>query len=237
MGIIALRSTWNAFSSPMAFHVEPPGAFHVEQSAAAEIDSRLSLHGFDPGKSGAQLLRLCEALALWSRQSNLTGQRGFAAIISGICADAIALAAALPDTSGIVDLGAGAGFPGIPLAILKPASHVILVESRERRHHFQRAALRELALPNAEPLLGRAETLDPRPQPLAIAQAIAEPAQALRWLLPWTLPGGMLCLPQAVSATPDRWRLPEGAHLEEIRRYRVLPEGRERLLWIGRRRD
>src|SRR5262245_52802423 len=180
-------------------------SFHVERSAEHEIRIRLEAHGFDPAPSAGTLARLCALLEEWNRHSNLSGQRSAREIAAGICADAIALAAVLPKAPGIADLGSGAGFPGIPLAILNSATTVVLVEARERRHHFQRAAQRDLDLPNLVPLLGRAEELPPRPQPLALAQAIAEPAQAIRWLLPWAQPDGQLCLPLAVSARPGSW--------------------------------
>ena len=62
---------------------------------------------------------------------------------------------------------------GLPLAILHPRRRVTLVESRERRHHFQRAAVRELGLGNVEPQLGRAESLEARPHDAVVAQAMA----------------------------------------------------------------
>jgi 16S rRNA (guanine527-N7)-methyltransferase len=207
----------------------------VEHDPAENIRARLEAHGFDPQLFLEPLVRLCELLAVWNRQSNLTGQRTPAEMASGICADAIALASVLPDATGIADLGSGAGFPGIPLAILRPKTGVLLVEARERRHHFQRAAQRQLGLRNVSPLLGRAEQLEPQPRPLALAQAMAEPVAVLGWLVPWTQSGGRLCLPLSSSADPEHWRLPAGVVFEALRPYAVLPEGRERLLWIGRK--
>jgi 16S rRNA (guanine527-N7)-methyltransferase len=55
----------------------------------------------------------------------------------------------------IVDVGSGAGFPGIPVAIYRPACSVDLVESHQRKSVFLREATREL--PNVRVLAGRAE--------------------------------------------------------------------------------
>ena len=85
----------------------------------------------------------------------------------------------------MVDLGSGAGFPGLPIALLHPERTVTLVESRERRHHFQRAAVRELGIANAVLRLGRAEVLFPEPSSLVMAQAMASPQQVVAWMLPW----------------------------------------------------
>lgn len=212
------------------------GVFHVERDPAEEIRIRLAAHGFHPAQFADPLLQLCELLAVWNLQSNLAGHKSISEIVSGVCADAIALARVLPVAAGVADLGSGAGFPGIPLAILRPTATVVLVEARERRHHFQKAAQRQLGLANLLPVLGRAELLPAHPQPIATAQAMAEPAQVVQWLAPWTQPGGLLCVPLSVAAQPKDWALPDGVAPLEVRRYSVLPEGRERLLWIGRKR-
>jgi len=57
----------------------------------------------------------------------------------------------------IADLGAGAGFPGLPLAIARPAAGVMLVESNTRKCEFLRAAIRGLGLRNVEVVRERAE--------------------------------------------------------------------------------
>jgi 16S rRNA (guanine527-N7)-methyltransferase len=57
----------------------------------------------------------------------------------------------------IADLGAGAGFPGLPLAVALPASRVVLVESNTRKCDFLRSAIRRLSLENVEVQRARAE--------------------------------------------------------------------------------
>ena len=106
------------------------------------------------------------------------------------------------------------------------------MESRERRHHFQRAAIRRLELENAEPLLGRAESLEPFPSDVALAQAVATPSQAAELLVDWTRPGGLLLFPGSIPPAPA----PEHPQIEvqECRTYRV-PGGPERSLWIAER--
>lgn len=147
--------------------------------------------------------------------------------------DAAALAQHLPAVPSLVDLGSGAGFPGLPIAVLRSECSVLLVEAREKRHHFQRAAVRELRLANAQTLLGRAEQLEPRPRAVVIAQAIAEPSLALRWMLPWAEVGGWLALPggeEPPEIAPD-----PSIALERVARYRVPGGGPARTLWLGRR--
>lgn len=108
---------------------------------------------------------------------------------------------------------------------------MLLVESRERRHHFQRAAIRALELENATALRGRMEALDPEPAQVAIAQAVAPPAEVLALMIPWVSPSGLVVIPG--SETPPRPDPHPDVRPVEIRRYRVPSSGIQRTLWIG----
>ncbi len=179
------------------------------------------------------LLEFSILLAAWSERMNLTGHRGLEAILERLVLEAAALDAALPEAESLADLGSGAGIPGLPIAILRPACRVTLVEARKRRHHFQRAAIRHLKLENVEPRLGRAEDLEPETHAAVVAQAMAPPFQALEWMLPWARSGGILAIPG--SAAPPL--VPEHPDVipETVLAYRS-PAGPDRTLWIGRRR-
>lgn len=206
--------------------------------SAVSVRQRLAegLAGLQLEATGEQidaLARLAEMVASWGRRMNLSGHRGAERVAQHLVLDAAALLARAPDFESLADLGSGAGFPGLPVAILRPQVRVTLVESRQRRHHFQRAARRELGLTNAEPLLGRAEELEPRPHAAAVAQAMARPSRVLAWMLPWVQPGGWLLLP-AGAASPA-FAVPPQCRFQALRRYEVPGTGVERSLWIGRR--
>ena len=64
-----------------------------------------------------------------------------------------------PAIRSIADIGSGAGFPGIPVKIVRPDIEVVLVESRQRRVSFLSAVVRELGLSGVRVLGGRAEHL------------------------------------------------------------------------------
>jgi 16S rRNA (guanine527-N7)-methyltransferase len=183
----------------------------------------------------APLVSLADLLASWAARMNLTGHRTPDAIARRLILDALALSAALPvpEPTSIADLGSGAGFPGLPLAIRWPRCRVTLVEARERRHHFQRAAVRTLGLVNAEPRRGRIEDLPPEPHELVVAQALARPERAIAWMLPWLAPGGWLVLPRTGHAAP--LPLPPELEASQSIPYRVPAGGPDRLLWIARR--
>jgi 16S rRNA (guanine527-N7)-methyltransferase len=105
----------------------------------------------------ANFCRFADVLDLWSPRVNLISCRSAHELVERHFLDSLALAAELPDTSPVVDLGTGAGFPGLPLAILKPRQRYVLVEARRRRAAFVREVRRTLELGNVEVLEGRAE--------------------------------------------------------------------------------
>jgi 16S rRNA (guanine527-N7)-methyltransferase len=166
---------------------------------------------------------------------NLTGHRSAVEVAAHLVLDALALGRSLPvEPDSLADLGSGAGFPGLPLALLWPACRVTLVEARERRHHFQRAAIRALGLSHATPRRGRAERIDPVAHEVVVAQAMAPPDLALEWMARWAAPDGWLVLPQ--SGDPPPVAPPPGVEPAGVRAYRVPLTGVARSVWLGRRR-
>lgn len=192
-----------------------------------------------PGGTAPQLAQLAIHVSRWAERLNLTGHRSAEAVARRLILDALALARALPEASpaSIADLGSGAGFPGLPLAIQWPHCRVTLVDSRERRHHFQRSALRELHLSNVRALRGRAETAPHELHRIAIAQAMAQPSMALEWLRDWVEIEGWVVLPlsETQSEAGPPIQAPDGVNWVATRSYDVPLGGPRRMLWIGRR--
>jgi 16S rRNA (guanine527-N7)-methyltransferase len=220
------------------FHVEddPPAPPHSTSHSAVRPLLAAGLRELELDEGLVQpLCTLAELLAQWASRMNLTGHRTPEGIARRLILDALALGRALPirAPTSLVDLGSGAGFPGLPLAICWPRTRVTLVEARARRHHFQRAAVRTLGLVNAEPRRGRIEELPAEPHEVAVAQALAGPEQAVAWMRPWVAPGGWLVL----ARTPESPELaaPEGFETGRSILYQVPCSGPTRALWIARR--
>lgn len=91
------------------------------------------------------LERYLEELQRWGSRMNLVGSTEPGELRVHV-EDSLAAAAILPGDARVVDLGSGAGLPGIPLAIQRPDLRLTLVEVRERRVHFLRHVVRTLEL-------------------------------------------------------------------------------------------
>jgi 16S rRNA (guanine527-N7)-methyltransferase len=129
------------------------------------MESRLAagLAGLGLGLAPAQaraLLRLAEELADWNARFNLTAIREPAEVVDKHLLDSLAV---LPRLRGlaVADVGSGAGFPGLPLAIADPDRRFTLIESTGKKAKFLRHAAEALRLPNVEVVQGRAEALKP----------------------------------------------------------------------------
>jgi 16S rRNA (guanine527-N7)-methyltransferase len=107
-----------------------------------------------------RLLRLLDELASWNRTYNLTAITTREAMISAHLLDSLS---AQPDLQGsvIADVGTGAGFPGLPLAVIEPHRQFTLIDSVAKKIRFVSHAARLLELPNVTPVHSRVQTLAP----------------------------------------------------------------------------
>jgi 16S rRNA (guanine527-N7)-methyltransferase len=112
-----------------------------------------------------------DLLARWNRTLNLTTIRDLPEVIERHYCESIFLAAHLPaGPLRIADVGSGAGFPGLPLAIYRPECSVTLIESHQRKAVFLKEAARGLS--NVRVLARRAEQVDEEFD-LAISRAVS----------------------------------------------------------------
>lgn len=113
----------------------------------------------------AQLGQICTYLNLllkWNARMNLTSLRGAEEIVARHFGESVFAARHLfsgPTTSStLVDVGSGAGFPGLPIAIARPNVAVTLIEAHGKKATFLKEVLRTAGIPNASVFAGRAVT-------------------------------------------------------------------------------
>jgi len=132
----------------------------------------------------ARLRQLLEELAHWNRQFNLTGITDMEAMVSHHVLDSLAIHRHLHGAA-IADVGTGAGFPGLPLALVNPERRFTLIDSNGKKIRFVSHAIRTLGLMNVEPLQTRVEALRPeRPFDCVVARAFAPLPQLLENVAP-----------------------------------------------------
>jgi 16S rRNA (guanine527-N7)-methyltransferase len=100
-----------------------------------------------------------EELIKWGSKINLTSEKDQQSILNNHIFDSLLYAKAITGTGAILDIGSGAGFPGIPLKIIFPERDFVLVESRRKRTSFLSLTVRKLGLDRIEVLNTRAEEL------------------------------------------------------------------------------
>lgn len=187
----------------------------------------------------AGLLAYLALLVKWNRAYNLTAVRDPQEMVTRHLLDSLAVVPHLPAGS-IIDVGSGAGLPGIPLALVFPERDITLLDSNGKKTRFLVQAKGELGLANVTVVQQRVEQFHPEhPFNCVITRAFASLTDILtgsRHLLATN--GQMMAMKGEVPAE-ELTTLPEGYHLLEVISLRVpgLEQEQRHLLRIGRDND
>lgn len=144
----------------------------------------------------ARARRYLEELDRWNRVARLTGYTTGAEQVLFVLLDSLLFLKLLADAGGpLLDIGSGAGVPGLVLKLARPAWSVTLVEANRRRANFLRHVLRQLQLEGAEVEEARAEALAGRNGwarrfASVTLRAVAAPEAAVALARPFLRPGG-----------------------------------------------
>ncbi|MEI6693694.1 MAG: 16S rRNA (guanine(527)-N(7))-methyltransferase RsmG [Actinomycetes bacterium] len=159
---------------------------------------------FGPALQAAQ--RYAELLATEGIVRGLLGPREADRIWDRHMVNSALVGHWIGEGSSVVDLGSGAGLPGIPLALARPDVSVTLVEPLQRRVIFLQEVLAELAVTNpqvkVEVIRGRAEQVN-RTFNVVTARALAPLERLVGWAAPLIAPGGMLVALKGSSAQQE----------------------------------
>ena len=181
-------------------------------------------------EAAAQLLRLLDELAQWNRAYSLTAITDPEAMIAGHLLDSLAASADLAGAR-IADLGTGAGFPGLPLAIVHPERQFTLIDGTAKKVRFVAHAARALGLGNVEAVHARAEALAPdKPFDTIVARAVASLAELAALARPLAGPGTLLLAYKGQRPDDELASLPADWELMDVRTVQVPGLAAERCL-------
>jgi len=114
--------------------------------------------GVDISEKDADLFfKYLENLKTWNDKINLTSIKNDREIIISHFLDSISIAPLIEDGMKVLDIGSGAGFPGIPLKIVRPGLEVTLLDSVNKKVTFMNVTIRKLGLEKIKAVWGRAE--------------------------------------------------------------------------------
>ena len=199
-----------------------------------KLDSLLNAAGIAlPDQQKHQLIGYVELLHKWNKAYNLTSVRDPEQMLVRHILDSIVVNPHLQG-SRFIDVGTGPGLPGIPLAIVRPDAHFVLLDSLGKRVRFLRQVQHELGLSNIEPVQSRVEDFAATP-PFdgVISRAFASLQDMLSWChhLP-AKPEGRFYALIGVRPDDELATLPKGIVLESVVRLQVPELDGERHLVI-----
>jgi len=133
----------------------------------------------------------------WNQKINLTSLKDDTSIIKNHFIDSLSIIPHLPSASSLLDMGSGAGFPGVPLKIVRPPLQVTLLEATRKKANFLRHLIRTLELSHITTIEGRAEAVTAHGQPhpqfdIVISRALARLNTFLPLGAPFVKKGGYL---------------------------------------------
>lgn len=122
-------------------------------------DPRLALNSEPSDLIVSRIQLYLDLLVKWNRKINLTAERDPEEILTRHVFDSLQYSRVLQPGFRVMDIGSGAGFPGIPLKIIFPEMALVMVESQRKRCSFLEVAVREIGLDRTTVVNGRAEDI------------------------------------------------------------------------------
>ncbi len=113
----------------------------------------------DPEVAAEQLLIYLAEWRRWNAKINLTAETDEYSIIDRHIRDSLQYARAVSPGTRVVDIGSGAGFPGIPLKVALPSLEMVLVENQRKRANFLKNVIRSMQLQGLRSVHSRVEDL------------------------------------------------------------------------------
>lgn len=146
-----------------------------------------------------QLYRYTQLIRQYNEKVNLISRKDTHRILTYHIIDSLAAHRFISPNARSCDLGSGAGFPGIPLALVRPDATFILIESIKKKCRFLETAINELNLKNCSILCARAETLPSLNCDVILSRLTAPLKKTLKYATPHLNPGCSIILYKSAS--------------------------------------
>lgn len=172
-------------------------------------------------KQQGLLLQYLVLLGKWNQVYNLTAVRDLTKMVTTHLLDSLSV---VPLLSGenVLDVGSGAGLPGIPIAVAKPNCKVTLLDSNHKKAAFLRQAVADLALKNANVVCDRVESwAAPAEFSVIMSRAFSDLGEFVSLTSGLLAPGGVLAAMKGLYPFEELERLPSGFRVKEVRALQV----------------
>jgi len=178
-----------------------------------------------PATAQERLITYLRLLERWNRAYNLTAVRDIRQMVSRHLLDSLAVLPLLRN-GRLIDVGSGAGLPGIPLAMARPEMRCVLLDSNAKKTRFLIQAAAELELSNVEVVHSRVEEYRPAELfDMVTTRAFASLAETIRCTRPLLADRGRLVALKGVNVQRESEDLPDGFIISELRPLQIPDAG------------
>ena len=200
-------------------------------------------------RQAEQFLRYFEVLTEWNAVMNLTAITEFKEVVEKHFVDSALLYEYIRENKpdSLIDIGTGAGFPGVPLKILFPELKVTLLDSLNKRIRFLNTVIQELELGEITAIHGRAEEYGIKEiyreqYDLCVSRAVARLASLCEFCIPFVKKGGAFVAYKAMKSEEELSEAKPavmvlGAELSDVKEYTLGEDAKRTLLVIQKTKE
>lgn len=183
-------------------------------------------------------LEYLKKIEFWNERINLIGTANEEKIVVKHILDSIAVVPFISEGSRLLDIGSGAGFPGIPIKVVMPSLEITLLDSVQKKVFFMRDVIRSLGLKSIKAVYGRAEDIfDEVPRQyfdFVISRAVGSIEKLIKLGIPYLREGGRIILMRGKRGL-EEWneiRADQNIKLIEYKKFSLPFIGHQRVILV-----